>query len=67
MRTHNRRERRVRYRASRQGYMLHKLHNADDRYWLIDAGTNFLVLGHQITRGVDIGCTLAAVEDWLNG
>ena len=59
-------ENRVRRLAARQGLRLRKL-RGDNEYWLIDNDTNMLVLGHAVTRGVCIGQTLDAVEDWLTG
>ena len=63
--TYNRRESRLRRQAAREGYRLRKLR--DDRgYWLIDLSTGGLVIGDQITRGVDVGSDLDVIDDWLN-
>ena len=63
--TYNRCESRLRRQAAREGYRLRKLR--DDRgYWLIDPSTGGLIIGDQITRGVDIGYDLDVIDDWLN-
>ena len=57
-------EKRVRRLAARQGYRLSKLPD-DGGYFLFDTDHSGLVLGEQITAGVNIGCTLDDVQDWL--
>ena len=58
------RERRVRREAERQGRRLKKLRNADG-YWLIDRETGGVVGGEEVCRGVRVGYTLDAVEQFL--
>jgi hypothetical protein len=60
-------EKRVRHAAGRHGVRLHKLRGQNDSYWVIDNHTNILMLGQSVTRGVNIGYTLDAVESWLTG
>ncbi|MGD9621985.1 MAG: hypothetical protein AB7G47_13195 [Mycolicibacterium sp.] len=57
-------EKRVRRLAAREGYRLRKLRD-DDGYFLLDTDNCGLVLGEQITAGVNIGCSLDYVQDWL--
>jgi hypothetical protein len=59
------RETRVRQLAAGEGLRLHKLRDQDDEYWLVDDAINGLILGNAVTRGIDTGCPLADVEDWL--
>jgi hypothetical protein len=57
-------ERKLRGIADRQGYRLKKL-RGQEAYWLIDVATGGLVIGEQIAPGVNVGCDLDTVNDWL--
>jgi len=59
------RENRARRLASDHGMRIRKLSD-DAGYWLIDTATNSLVIGDQITHGVDIGFDLDTIEQYLS-
>jgi hypothetical protein len=56
----------VRRTAERKGYRLQKL-RGDDRYLLFCNLSGGLCVGEVDARGVYIGYSLDAVEDWLTG